>query len=546
MRLLLTRPRPDSEILAARLGDMNIETLIAPVLQIEPLAAELPDIGDDETVLLTSANGARALARASERRDVRLLAVGDATAAAARAAGFSDVTSAERDSDALTRLAIDRAGAEKGRVLHITGSHVAGDMEGSLTAAGLSYRRVALYDAHAAETLPAIVEAALSSGGVDGVILYSPRSAKVLCELLAAAGLGDAQQKMTAYCLSGAVAKAAGEGWQRLAVAKAPDTDSLLALLKPAVAGKAPASHLRRNGAWALVGVLVLALAYAGVRLSEELPVRSPSIVVPVAEPAPAPPPPPVDTSGPRLDAMESRLAMLETLLARRPEAATPDALAALATRFAAESDALRDENRALAAQLSALSKRLAGLESQLARTDEGAFRNGAMLLALGQLRAAVAIGAPYRAAFEALAALAEDDDDIADLLPPLEAAADGGLVDETALQARFPALAQALLQGQTAPEDPDWLDETLAEVEGLISVRRVGEIPGDEAEAVLARAETRLAAGRLAEAVALIEGLGDSEATQPWLDDARATLGARAALDAVSAAVLARAGGSG
>ena len=404
MRLLLTRPRPDSEGLAARLAEMGIETLIAPVLQIEPLPAGLPDIADDETVLLTSANGARALARASERRDLHLLAVGDATAAAARAAGFSDVTSAERDSDALTRLAIDRAGAEKGRVLHITGSHVAGDLEGSLTAAGLSYRRLALYEARAAETLPAIVETALTSGGVDGVILYSPRSAGVLRELLQAAELGDAPQKMTAYCLSGAVAKAAGKGWRRVEVAKAPDTDSLLALLKPAAAGKVPVSHLRRNAAWALVGVLVLALAYAGLRLSQELPVRSPSIVAPKPV-EPAPPPPAVDTSGPRFDAMESRLAMLETLLARRPEVATPDALAALATRFAAESDALRDENRALAAQLSALSKRLVGLESQLARTDEGAFRNGAMLLALGQLRAAVATGTPYRDAFDALAA---------------------------------------------------------------------------------------------------------------------------------------------
>ena len=541
MRLLLTRPRPDSEILAARLADKGIESLIAPVLQIEPLSVDMPDIADDETVLLTSANGARALARASENRDCRVLAVGDATAAAARAAGFSDVTSAERDSDALTRLAIDRAGAEKGRVLHITGSHVAGDMEGSLTAAGLSYRRVVLYEARPAETLPAIVEAALSSGGVDGVVLYSPRSAKVLRELLAAAVLGDARQEMTAYCLSGAVAKAAGEGWQRVAVAAAPDTESLLALRDPVAAGKSSPSAVKRTGAWGLAGVLVLALAYAGARLSDSPPPPAPP---PAAEPAP--PAPAVDTSGPRLDAMESRLAMLETLLARRPEAATPDALAAMATRFAAESDALRDETRALSAELSALGERLASLESQLARTDEGAFRSGAMLLALGQLRAAVATGAPYRDALDALAALAEDDDDIADLLPPLDAAADAGLVDETALLARFPALAQAVLQGAAAAEDPDWLDETLAEVEGLVSLRRVGEIPGDEAEAVLARAEMRLAAGRLAEAVALIESLGESEATEGWLGDARATLGARAALDAVSAAVLARAGGAG
>ncbi|MEE1543921.1 MAG: mitofilin family membrane protein, partial [Alphaproteobacteria bacterium] len=73
-----------------------------------------------------------------------------------------------------------------------------------------------------------------------------------------------------------------------------------------------------------------------------------------------------------------------------------------------------------------------------------------------------------------------------------------------------------------------------------------IGEIPGDEAEAVLARTEVRLGAGKLVEAVSLVESLGESEATEDWLGDARATLAARAALDAVSSVVLARVGEGG
>jgi uroporphyrinogen-III synthase len=527
---------------------MGIETLIAPVLQIAPLSADLPELGENETVLLTSANGARSLARASVRRDFRLLAVGDVTAETARAAGFSDVTSAARDSDALIRLAVDRAGSENGGVLHITGGHVAGDMEGKLTAAGLSYRSVTLYEARSAETLSEVARTALSEGALDGVMLYSPRSARVLRELLAAAELGEAPRRMTAYCLSHAVAKAAGEGWRRVAVAMAPDTESLLALLDAVPAKHARTSALTRYGAWGLVGVLVLAVAYAGARVSQELSLLSPSMVAPQLEAEPAPArlmPPAVYTRDPRVDAMESRVAMLETLLARAPEAVTADALAALATSFAVESDTLRHENHAFATELSALGERLARLENQIARTNEGAFRSGALLLAVGQLRAVMARGVPFVEPLATLAVLA-DDDDIADFLPSLEAASEAGLVDEAALLARFPALAQAVLQGLTTLEDPDWLEETLAEVKDLISVRRIGEIPGDEAEAVLARTEVRLAAGKLAEAVSLVESLGESEATEDWLGDARATLAARAALDAVSSVVLARVGEGG
>ncbi len=547
MRLLLTRPRSDSEALAAHLSKMGIETLIAPVLHIAPLSADLPELGENETVLLTSANGARMLARASERRDFCLLAVGDVTAETAHAAGFSDVTSAARDSDALTRLAVDRAGSEKGGVLHITGSHVAGDLEGKLTAAGLSYRSVALYEARSVETLSEAARTALSEGSLDGVMLYSPRSARALRELLAAAELGEAPRRMTAYCLSDAVAKAAGEGWRRVVVAKAPDTGSLLALLDTVPAKHARTSTLTRYGVWGLAGVLVLAVAYAGARVLQELPSLSPSIVAPQLEAEPARlTSPAVDTREPRVDAMESRVAILETLLARAPEAATADALAVLATRFAVESDALRHENRALATELSALGKRLAKLESQVARTDEGAFRSGALLLAVGQLRAVMARGVPFVEPLATLAVLAHDDDDIVDFLPSLEAASEAGLVDDAALLARFPTLAQAVLQGLTTLEDPDWLDETLAEVKDLISVRRIGEILGDEAEAVLARTEVRLAAGKLAEAVSLVESLGESEAPEDWLGDARATLAARAALDAVSSVVLARVGEGG
>ena len=55
-----------------------------------------------------AANGARALARATQRRDLPVLAVGDATARAAREAGFESVTSAGGDVGDLAPLAAAR------------------------------------------------------------------------------------------------------------------------------------------------------------------------------------------------------------------------------------------------------------------------------------------------------------------------------------------------------------------------------------------------------------------------------------------------------
>ena len=67
-----------------------------------------------------------------------------------------------------------------------------------------------------------------------------------------------------------------------------------------------------------------------------------------------------------------------------------------------------------------------------------------------------------------------------------------------------------------------------------LVAVRRVGEIDGDDVEALLARAERRLEAGDL---TAVVDGLTRitgpaAPVVAPWLADAKA----RATLDAALA----------
>src|ERR1700680_2333978 len=94
MRALITRPRAESEGLAALLAERGIEAVIEPLIEIAHSAATLPDLSSVQAILCTSVNGVRALARASEERGLPVFAVGDATAARARAEGFTAVESA--------------------------------------------------------------------------------------------------------------------------------------------------------------------------------------------------------------------------------------------------------------------------------------------------------------------------------------------------------------------------------------------------------------------------------------------------------------------
>ena len=128
MRVLITRPRPDAEALAALLRERGIESLIEPLLEIIPTPVPALDLDDVQALLLTSANGASALAHKTDRRDLVVFVVGPATAATARDAGFADVTVADGDVAALADLVESRLDAAGGALLHVSGSAVAGDL----------------------------------------------------------------------------------------------------------------------------------------------------------------------------------------------------------------------------------------------------------------------------------------------------------------------------------------------------------------------------------------------------------------------------------
>src|SRR5436190_3350578 len=131
MRILLARPREDAERLAPKLTGRGHEVLIEPLINIVPVPGANVPLDGVQAVLFTSANGARAFSTASDRRDLQVLAVGEATAEAARGLGFANVESAGGDARDLARLARDRLDPANGALLHAAGSAVAGDLAGT-------------------------------------------------------------------------------------------------------------------------------------------------------------------------------------------------------------------------------------------------------------------------------------------------------------------------------------------------------------------------------------------------------------------------------
>jgi uroporphyrinogen-III synthase len=232
MKILITRPEPDGSRLARILKKMGHETRLAPMMHIESFPSRQVDITNAQALLITSANGARALGPALKERKIKVFAVGEATAEAVRQEGFIDVTAAGGDVNSLAAKVIADIKPEDGRLIHIAGTEVAGDLSGMLTEKGFQCERVVLYEALPVTSLDAKIVKEIKNGNIPAAMFYSPRTAAIFVGLVTAAGLSSHMKKITAYCLSEAVAaKLEPVSFAGIHVAATPDQENLLALL---------------------------------------------------------------------------------------------------------------------------------------------------------------------------------------------------------------------------------------------------------------------------------------------------------------------------
>lgn len=217
LRIAITRALPDAEESAARIRALGGEAIIAPLLTIIPMAYDT-NVEDAQALIFTSIAGVRAFPDARRMHAKRVLTVGDASAHAAREAGFTDVRSADGDAAALAAMIIATIDPAAGLLIHIRGTHVAGDVAGQLEAAGFKVDRRIAYTAAQAPVLPEALKAPL-----DVVLFYSARAAETFHRL------GGQSAGRAAACLSPGVAEAAGPGWAQVIVAPRPREDALLA-----------------------------------------------------------------------------------------------------------------------------------------------------------------------------------------------------------------------------------------------------------------------------------------------------------------------------
>lgn len=234
MRVVVTRPEADAERTASALRERGHEVMVAPLMRVEPVDADIS--GDWSGVIITSANAPAAIAGNAARETLiilPLLAVGKRSADAARAAGFTEVTSAGGDVHDLILLLAARRLHAVAPLLYLAGENRAADLIGELAGHGIKAELRVVYRAVTAPFPPDLTEA-LRAREIDAVLHYSRRSAENYLAGAKAAGIVEEALGVRHVCLAPKVATPlAAAGATSIAIAPHPDEAALIELLAP-------------------------------------------------------------------------------------------------------------------------------------------------------------------------------------------------------------------------------------------------------------------------------------------------------------------------
>lgn len=184
-------------------------------MAIRPIPQAAPDLTGVAALVFTSANGVAAFAALTPDRSRPVFTVGDATAQAARAAGFARVRSASGDLDRLAALLIAQ-GPAVGPLLVPGAREPAGDLP-ALLRGRVEARALPVYEA--------VGTGAATPDAFDAVLVHSARAGRALSALGPFAG-------QAALALSAAAAEPLGDrSGLVIRIAPTPDETALLAAL---------------------------------------------------------------------------------------------------------------------------------------------------------------------------------------------------------------------------------------------------------------------------------------------------------------------------
>lgn len=223
--MLITRPLDGAARTASLVQALGFSPVLAPLLTVRHFSPSVPL--QPQAVLVTSGNALQGLPLLA----APLLAVGDATAAHARDAGFAQLHSAAGDANALVETAARLLRPAAGPLLLASGRGQGLGVAAALRARGFSVIRRVTYEATPVGEFPAEATACLRAELLHAALFLSAETARAFVRLMPPQ-LGASLENVLALAIGKPAADALKPlRWREIRLAPSPTLDDVLALL---------------------------------------------------------------------------------------------------------------------------------------------------------------------------------------------------------------------------------------------------------------------------------------------------------------------------
>ena len=230
LRVLVTRPEPGATATAEALAALGHIPVMTPCLAIEHPPPKLPPPEQCSAILVASSQALPGLG--PEFHQHPLLAVGDATALRARAAGFTNVTSAAGMAVDLAVLGIRSCDPQAGFLLLPCGAGQGIDLAKTMRRAGFMVHRRVVYVSRPMQALSPPAREVLEKGEVARALFFSSGTARRFVALVRREKLEHKLRPVVAIAISAAAAAVLRVlPFAEIRTALAPDQSHMLALL---------------------------------------------------------------------------------------------------------------------------------------------------------------------------------------------------------------------------------------------------------------------------------------------------------------------------
>jgi len=234
-KIVITRPKSDAKKMARILDKQDISYLIEPMLKIKLLYENEKSLQNElelkpQAIIITSKYAALALAKMTEIRNIKIIAVGKAGAEYAKSLGFENIDFAGGTADLLVNYINYNYNNRNGHFIYVRGVDISQDIAKILEISEFKVNSCLIYKSAPARKFSDSLKTELTDNNVESVMFFSQNTAQAYEKLAVAADLAGSHNNTSALCISKNVAgKLVKLNWKDIEIAKEPSMEAMLA-----------------------------------------------------------------------------------------------------------------------------------------------------------------------------------------------------------------------------------------------------------------------------------------------------------------------------